>query len=318
MCSGVNEALIVVGASLPVFLIILVGMGLRKTKIIKPEMDKGFMVMAVHWLFPALILSKMIGNEVLFEYGLILPSVVFGFLSVSVFLGLGMLLAPLFGFKKVGSGKRTFAVVNSLQNYGYMAIPLVFTLFPDDGAVAVLFTHNIGVELAMWTVCLMCFSGSFSFSWKTFMKGPILGVIFGLLITYTGLAPYIPDFVMRTLEMLGNCALPLSILLIGLTMYDIVLKVKFNFVTSGSAVFLRLMLFPLIMLFAASLIPMALPLKQVIVVQAAMPAAMFPIVLARHYGGLADVAIESVVATSLVSFFTMPLAIAIGSQWLGI
>jgi len=124
--------------------------------------------------------------------------------------------------------------------------------------------------------------------------------------------------VMRTLEMLGNCALPLALLLVGFTMYDIILKVRFRWVSSASAVFMRLMLFPLLMIGAAVLIPMGLPLKQVIIVQAAMPAAMFPIVLARHYGGQPDVAIESVVVTSVVSFFTMPIVISLGLKWLGL
>jgi len=267
---------------------------------------------------PALILSKMIGNPVLNDVGMVVQSILFGFISVTVFLGIGLVIAPFFGFKKVGEGKRTFAVVNSIQNYGYMAIPLVLTLFPDDGAMAVLFTHNIGIELALWTVSIMCFSGKFIFTWKTLLKGPILGVIVGLAVNYSGLAPYIPDFVMRTLEMLGNCALPLALLLVGFTMYDIILKVRFRWVSSASAVFMRLMLFPLLMIGAAVLIPMGLPLKQVIIVQAAMPAAMFPIVLARHYGGQPDVAIESVVVTSVVSFFTMPIVISLGLKWLGL
>ena len=79
---------------------------------------------------------------------------------------LAYLIAPLVGLK-LGGGRRTFAVSAGLQNYGFIAIPLVAYLYPDnDDVMAVLFTHNLGVELAMWTVLLMLLSGVLSPSWR--------------------------------------------------------------------------------------------------------------------------------------------------------
>jgi len=68
----------------------------------------------------------------------------------------------------------------------------------------------------------------------------------------------------------------------------------------------------------AKFLPLATELKQVLVIQAAMPAGMFPILMSRHYGGRADVAIQVVVATSLVSLLTMPLIVSLGRYWVGV
>jgi len=57
-------------------------------------------------------------------------------------------------------------------------------------------------------------------------------------------------------------------------------------------------------------------MKQILVVQAAMPAALAPILLARLYGGRPAVAVQVVVATTVVSLFTLPYIITYGIRLL--
>ena len=52
-----------------------------------------------------------------------------------------------------------------------------------------------------------------------------------------------------------------------------------------------------------------------LIVLAAMPAAVFPIVLARHYGGHPPTAIQVVVATGAVSLLSIPAVVAWGARW---
>ncbi|MCE2828062.1 MAG: AEC family transporter, partial [Verrucomicrobium sp.] len=57
-------------------------------------------------------------------------------------------------------------------------------------------------------------------------------------------------------------------------------------------------------------------LKRVLVVQAAMPAGVFPIVLSRLYGGDPATAVRIVAGTTLLSLVTIPLWIRWGLSWL--
>jgi predicted permease len=57
-------------------------------------------------------------------------------------------------------------------------------------------------------------------------------------------------------------------------------------------------------------------LKRVLVVQAAMPAAVFPIVLARHYGGQPLVAVQVVLATTALGLLVIPLWLSLGLAWI--
>jgi len=56
----------------------------------------------------------------------------------------------------------------------------------------------------------------------------------------------------------------------------------------------------------------------VVVIQAAMPSAIFPIVLARHYAGSPATAMVVALSTSAVSLVTIPLWIPAGLKFLGI
>jgi predicted permease len=69
------------------------------------------------------------------------------------------------------------------------------------------------------------------------------------------------------------------------------------------------------MISMAVILPIPLELKEVLVVQAAMPAGVFPLLLARHHGGDVMVALQIIFGTSALSLLTMPLWIHIGTQF---
>ena len=71
-----------------------------------------------------------------------------------------------------------------------------------------------------------------------------------------------------------------------------------------------------VMLGLARVLPCSVELKRVLVVQAAMPAGVFPIVLSRLYGGDPATAVRIVAGTTLLSLVTIPLWIRWGLSWL--
>jgi predicted permease len=57
--------------------------------------------------------------------------------------------------------------------------------------------------------------------------------------------------------------------------------------------------------------------RHVIAIQAAMPAAVFPMIIARRYGGHEATALRVIVATTLVSLLTIPFAVRLALRFLG-
>jgi predicted permease len=57
---------------------------------------------------------------------------------------------------------------------------------------------------------------------------------------------------------------------------------------------------------------------QVMMLQAAMPAAIFPVVLIRLYAKDVSTALSVVLSTSLAALVLIPLWLGIGQWWLGV
>jgi predicted permease len=239
-----------------------------------------------------------------------------GYALVALGIGFTYFVAPLIGLKK-GEGRRTFSVACGLQNYGFVAIPIVTALFPDKGTLGVLFTFTLGVELACWTAGVGLLTGLDKAPWRLALNAPVLTILISLLLNFTGLHAHVPQVAHNTFAMLGACAVPLAVLLIGASIADLWGQGAMQWKVAVVSPILRLGVIPVAFLLAAYHLPISLDLKRVIVVQGAMPSAVFNIMIARLYGGQASTAVQVVMATTIVSCVTTPLVIAWGLKLVG-
>lgn len=316
----------VLQAVLPVYLLVAVGVLLRRTKLLPEELDSGLLRLVIHFLYPSLILDKILGNKLVQNPAVVVWGIGVGFLVIVIGYVVAWLVSRLLGMSK-GSGSRSFTVAGGLQNYGYVAIPLLIALFVgqdgDDRVLGLLFVHSLGVEIALWIVGVMILSGSWWKSPRALLNGPIIAVVAGLVGVYSGAwrlldledGPLLGVTIRQAMSWLGDCAFPMALILIGATIHDLIGKEKIDWKVAAGAVLVRNVLMAGIILTLAKFLPLIVELKQVLVVQASMPAAVSPILLTRIYGGKPQVAVQVVIATSLVSLVTMPFIVAWGLAW---
>lgn len=306
----------VVASVLPVYLLIVAGAALRKSGIVRKEHDEGVMRVVYTVMLPCYMLDKMLGSAVLRSGPVVFSAIGLGFGLIMAGVLIGFIVGRMMGLEK-GTGMRTFALAAGSQNFGFTAAPVVEILW-STGTLAMLFVHNIGVELALWSVGVMIMSGGTGFRWKKLVNGPVVAVVFGLLMVATGWDDYLTGSVRKAMSMIGVGAFPLGVLITGCTIMDLVGAEKPTFKIILGSSMVRLGLAPLVILAAAKFLPIAPELRQVLVVQAAMPAAMTPIMLARMYGGRPAVAVQIVVATTALSLLTLPWIISLGCDWIGL
>ncbi len=304
----------VIASVLPVYLIIVAGAALRKTGVIRREHDAGVMRVIFLVMMPCFILDKILGSAVLRSGPVVLWSVGLGFSLLVGGILIGLVVGRLIGLER-GSGMRSFALSAGCQNYGFTAAPVVENLW-GSGALALLFVHNIGTETAVWSVGVMLLSNQRGVPWRTLINGPVIAVGIGLGLVMVGLDDQVTGSFRTAMSMIGAGAFPIAILITGCSMMDLVGEEKPNWriVVGGGLV--RLVLTPAVILCAAKFLPITTELKQVLVVQAAMPAGMTAILLARMYGGRPAVAVQVVIATTVLSLLTLPWIISWGSAWL--
>lgn len=269
------------------------------------------MKLVVHVLSPCLIFHRVVGSPSVMDPWPVLVAAGLGFGLVTIGMVISYVTAPLAGLS-VSQGRRTFALACGLQNYGFVAIPIVSALFPQDGTIGVLFTFMLGVELACWTSGVGLLTGFGKAPWRLALNTPVLAILFSLGLNFSGLHAWVPDFAMNTAAMIGACAVPIAVIMIGASIADLWGKEAMQWKVAMLSPVLRLGIIPLIIVAAALYLPLTLDLKRVLIIQSAMPSAVFNIMIARHYGGHVATAIQVVLATTLVSLITTPLVLAWG------
>jgi predicted permease len=315
-----SESATVLNAVLPVFTIIGLGLWIRRLNWLSEEADQSLLRVNINLLFPCLIFDKVLGNPALSNLSNLALAPAVGFGTVLLGFALAHVMRFLHGLK-AGPEARTFNVVVGLYNYGYIPLPLSLMLFSGSETAGVLFVHNVGVELAMWTLGVMIFTGARGGAdWKRFLNAPLISIVAALALNAVGARDYIPTPVAVAVHWLAECAIPVALILVGAVISDHLVDFhsRWGWRVMASAVLLRIVLLPVAFLILAKYLPATVELKRVIVLEAAMPSAVFPIIMSRHYHGDPPTALRVVIATSAVGLLSIPLWIRFGMRFVGI
>lgn len=310
-----NQALI---ATIPIYVMIFAGWLCRRLGWVKPENDSALMRIAVDVALPCFILYNMLGNKMLQSVSISLVTIGIGVLGVSLCLLICWGISRLMRLK-VGEGQRTFVLAAGLHNYGFFIIPLVALLYPKPGdpMMGLVLAHNVGCDLIVWSVGVLMITDKMRFSYRLFMRGPVLIVFVALFLLWTGMDNYVPDVAKTSLQLIGNSAIPLNLFIFGNLLYDLLGKEKFAPRLVIAGVVTRMVILPLLFLGLAVALPVSMPLKELLVFQSIAPAAVTSAVIARHFGGHPGIAVQIVMASMLVSFLTLPFWINLGFSWIG-
>ncbi|MDQ5980882.1 MAG: malate permease, partial [Verrucomicrobiota bacterium] len=273
----------------------------------------------VRVLTPALIFESVVRRATVSDAGDVLLPPLAGFLLTSVSLAVAWYVAKALGLT-IGHGLRTFALAVGLTNYGYLPLPIMDQVFGPESR-AWLFMHNAGVEAAIWTTGVLIVTGeSPRAAWRKLLNMPLLALGVALTVKLTGLGEHIPEVVWTFIHALAVCAVPLGLLMTGASFAPHLNDPKqlVNPRVIGTAWLLRLAVLPWIFLLAARYAPVPVELKQVLVVQAAMPAAVMSVIVARIYGGQPLVAVQIILGTTALAVFTIPFWIKFGLSFAGL
>jgi len=313
------------GAVTPVFIVILAGFAIRRAGWLTAEADTSLMRLVVNLLFPCLILDNILGNPAVEQLGNVILAPLAGAATTLLGFGVCWLVAPLLGMREPRA-RRTFAFTVGLYNYGYIPLPLIQKLFPQP-TVGILLVHNVGVETALWTAGLALISGGAaaggearqSSRWRRVLNVPTIAILTALTLHFLGARLWMPAVALSAVHQIGQAAIPMGLLLTGATFCDQIrfLSWKHSVADSVGAAVLRLALLPLCMLALAKWLPCPLELRRVMVVQAAMPCAVIPVLLAKHYGGDPALALRIILTTSLLGLLTIPFWLQFGLKWVG-
>jgi hypothetical protein len=300
---------------LSVILMIGIGFFLAKRKWFEGASSALISRLVVSVALPAYMISNLMGGydrEKLFS---MLPGLPIPFLTMIASFIVAALLARLI---KVPKGRRgTFSSMFSLSNSIFIGLPVNMLLFGDVSLPYVLL-YYIANTSCFWTIgtygiandgCILSGRPKPSLvsasGLKRILSPPLVGFLAAVVMIMLGIT--LPTPIMDLCKYLGNMTTPLSMLFVGIVISRVEWKkLKFGvdllFVIAGrflvTPLFIYLMMrgrdFPLLM-------------KQVFLIQAAMPAMTQTPILAEAYGADSEYAGLGTSLTTVLSLVTIPL-----------
>jgi len=211
-------------------------------------------------------------------------------------------------------GRGLFLSLASIQNSGYLPIPLTIAVLPGSQSsmgMLYVFIYIFVMGFIFWSLGVWLISGSAGRgcggSLRKVVNPPMVAMLVGLLFLiprlkagYAALAP-LPE----VLLMAGKTTIPLVLIILGGSFAGISLAKPARLVV-GLAAALKLFIIPAAALLTAVFLRLDQLFAFILVLQAAMPAAMNHIVVVQEYGG--DVALTShaLFVQYLLSLVTVP------------
>ncbi|OYP28366.1 AEC family transporter [Rhodopirellula sp. MGV] len=323
-----TELMPIIASVIGVFLVMGVGAACRYAGWLTAEADRTLANVTANVLMPAYFLKQFSpgGNTGEKMESLSLANTwqapLMGFLATAIGFGIAMLFARKIGPKvglKTDASQRAFALCVGICNYGYIPLPLAETFYPS--AVIDLIIHNVGVSIALWSIGISIISGSGGDGWKkTLTSIPLWAVVLSIGASMIGLTERIPVPVMKAVDALGVCAIPMGLLLSGAIIIDFMRDRTWRSEPGVilSAIGLRQIVLPAMLVFLSGVMVPSTDLRIVAMLQAAMPSAVFPIVLCKLYDRDTQTALRVILWTSLTGLFTIPFWLAFGGWWLGV
>jgi predicted permease len=290
---------------LPVFMIAFAGFVFDR----KSETDISSLANSALFLFaPSLVFSALLKQTV--------DSHVLGLLAsfMVIYTGLLCLMAYVVSrrLKFDGNTTRAFTLTTSMMNIGNFGLPLVFFAY-GEAALNVSVVLFVLFNIPLGTLAILIAQGQ-GVKWqdalKNTLKIPIFyGVLLALLCKLLNWQP--PDFVLRSTDLLGQAAIPIMLVLLGMQLSRTKINKDWGFF--GLATVFRLLIGPIVAIALTATLGLDGMTRKVVILQSSTPSAVLPLLYTIKSGTRPDLVSGTILVTTLCSALTLTLLL----YWLG-
>lgn len=297
----------VVALSIPAFI-------LKKTKLLNNDSIKPLTALLLYATSPVLVFCN-------FQQCDFTPEIAVSMLWVALvglicFALLSIITIVIIKPKTADYANRVSAFCSISSNIGYMGLPVLQALFPNNPLPIIYCSVMITLfNVYAWTVGSYIITGDANFvSAKNAFLNPMTIALFVSLpfFIFNWKISELSPTVFNSIKMLGNCTTPLSMSILGIRLADSSLKEVFGKARGYVVALLKLIVAPLIVFGVLALFPnLETIAKQVIFTVMAMPTATLSVVFCEKYYSDGLQATNHFVLVTLLSILTIPLMLLI-------
>lgn len=268
--------------------------------------------LVIQIIFPALILAQMLEK---FSFSLYANWWIFPLISLLITLAgliVGGALLKLSGLK---SHRLQFLSLVAFQNSGYLPLALVAAIFSGQQASDIfifIFLFLLGFDLVAWSagIYMLTYEKKAKFKLQNLFSPPVIANLASLGLIALGLNKFIPQEIFKPLAMMGNCTLPLAMLVVGGNIALVELK-HVDKKTTGLFLLGKLVILPALGIAAVLKLQLPYLLGFLIVMQLAMPSATSLSVIIRRYNKPDALISQGVFFSHIIGLLTVPLFLSL-------
>jgi len=229
----------------------------------------------------------------------------------------GYFLSSLLLIKRKVPYKNEFRAVLAFQNSGYIPLLMASTL-PLGEKSGVLSTYIlvslVGYDILLWSLAVWLLrraKNENGFALKQLINPPLIALFSALGLVALGWQQALPEDLLKPIKMLGDCAMPIAMIVIGgrlaLTNLGRVSWPDMAVVCVG-----KLIIMPILGLIVVGLLKPEALLGLLIVMQTAVPTAVTLSIIGQHYENRqVEFLNQSIFFTHLLSILTLPIFLAL-------
>ncbi|MBO4337924.1 MAG: AEC family transporter, partial [Lachnospiraceae bacterium] len=269
---------------------------------------------------PLLIIDGVLGKENAAGSGVLRQNILLMVIYYIFLLIISFPVAKL--LREKNKSEFLYRLMMIFSNVGFMGIPVITSLY-GDGCVLYIAFYILGYNLLLYTYGLYLVDSSvrcdeenagkkddktgFS-SLKKIMNSGVIACIIAIIIFAFSIP--VPGPVVQFVNSLGNCAVPLSMVLIGASMAQQSIK---NLVSDKKVylfLFVRMIVIPIIAAFVMRSFSFDRQVAGVFGMMLAMPVGSIVVLLAQERGADETVCTRASVVSTVASVFTIPIVAA--------
>lgn len=292
------------------FLVIALGYGLLKIKILDVEFNKRLTSLLLSVTTPALIVSSVLSTTLEKDISKIAFVFIVGVIIFIVLPILGFIIVKIMKVPTHQQGLYIFMTMFS--NIGFMGFPVMKSIFGNE-AVFLTAIFNMLFNLLVFTVGIVFMNyhstAKIKMNARQLLSPGVISSLIALLIYLTEIQ--VPDVIASTITMVGDITTPIAMMLIGSTLATVPLKEVFNEIRVYPFTILKQIIIPIIAYPVLSFFIQDPLILGVSLIMIAMPVGNIAVLFATEYQKDVALAAKTVFMTTLLSIITIPVIVAL-------
>lgn len=297
-----------VSLTIKIGILIAIGFASGRARIIDQSAREKMSDILIKILLPVSMIASSQQEFSISNAGGALEILVFAFIYYIIMFGSGIWI-----LKLLGRDKRRMAIeilLVTFANTAFLGIPILSEIEGDVGVLyAVIFNcvfdlvyFSIGMYMLQETVL----EQKSYFKITHLLRDPLTWVAIITIFLY--IFPYrFPRIVTESLDSLGSAMMPVSMLIIGAQIAGMNYRELFVNRRAYILSFMKMLIIPMIVLIIMRLIGANMEITSTMVILSAMPSGSLNIIMAEKYRIEPELATATVMQTTLVMLFTLPL-----------